>query len=108
VATCKVENTSTTNSLASTNFGEVNPNAKISFSFEKFSLLFSFFKSKNIRTDVMENMLEDIKSNYSLTGQKVAIDNGDFAKILFEYSTLIDRLNADQKNDLNRYIKSIN
>jgi hypothetical protein len=93
--------------MTSTNFGEVHPDAKITFSFEKFSYLFDFFKSKGINPVSMENVFTNVKANYSLTGQKVAIQNRDFAKILFEYSKLIDSLNDQQKEELNIFIKSI-
>ena len=107
VATCRSENTTSNSSLSSTNFGTLNPNAKISFSFEKFNLLFDFFRSKEISPVEMENVFTGIRPNYALTGSKVLIDNNDFGRLLSEYSKLIDRLDPKQKEDLNNYIKSI-
>ena len=95
-------------SMNSSNFGEVHPDAKIMFSFEKFNLLFNFFRSRKIDPVLMENVFGSVRSNYSLTGQKILINNQDLARILYEYSKLIDKLDTKQKEDLNIFIKSIN
>jgi len=108
IATCRNESNTSNSLMNSSNFGEVHPDAKITFSFEKFNLLFNFFRSRKIDPVLMENVFGTVRSNYSLTGQKILINNQDFARILYEYSKLIDKLDTKQKGDLNIFIKSIN
>ena len=107
IAACRNQNNASNSLMNSSNFGEISPDARITFSFEKFSLLFDYFKSKGISPDIMENVFGSVKSNYSLNGKKIGIANYDFAKILSEYSKLIDRLDTRQKEDLNIFIKSL-
>lgn len=107
VATCRNENNTNQALVSSSNFGELNPNAKIKFSFEKFNLLFDFFRARGINSSMLENSFQNIKSRYVLTGQKIPIDNSDFSRILSEYSKLIDSLSLKQKEELNVYIKSL-
>jgi hypothetical protein len=107
VATCRNGNNASSSTMNSSNFGELNPDAHIKFSFEKFNLLFDFFKSKDINTETLKARFNNIKSTYVVTTEKVAIANSDFALILNEYSKLIDLLNLKQKEDLNIYINSL-
>ncbi len=108
IATCRTEMNSAASTMNTSNFGNLSPHVKIKFSFEKFNLLFDFFKSKSIGVNTFENSFGTIKSKYILTGKKIDISNTDFAQILTEYSRLIDLLDTKQKNDLNIFIKSIN
>ncbi|HQY10661.1 MAG TPA: hypothetical protein PK133_00555 [Ferruginibacter sp.] len=85
----------------------LNPDARIRFSFEKFNLLFDFFRGRGIKSDLLENTFLNIRSRYVLTGQKISIDNSDFSQILAAYSNLIDSLSVKQKEELNTYIKSL-
>jgi len=104
VATCRNENN---NYLVSTsNFGKLSPDAKIKFSFENFSMLLEYFRSNSISADQLQSTFLNVKSRYQLTGQKIQIDNNDFAQILIEYSKLIDTLTITQKDALNKFIKS--
>lgn len=107
IATCRNENNIAPDSFNASNFGELDPYAMVKFSFEKFNLLFDFFKLKGIKTGVLENTFQGIKSRYVLSGQKIAIENSDFSKILSAYSKLIDALTQKQKEDLNNYIRSL-
>ena len=83
--------------MNSSNFGEVHPDAHISFSFGKFDLLFGFFDSKSINSNSLKNVFSNVKLNYLASSKKVSIANSDFAKILSEYSKLIDLLSTRQK-----------
>ncbi|MBS1509852.1 MAG: hypothetical protein JST86_03375 [Bacteroidetes bacterium] len=110
VASCKNQNNSASSgmTMGSSQFGVVNPDANISFHFEKFSKLFAYFKSKGIKADALQTDYNSVKSKYTLTGQKIHIANDDLGTILAEYSKIIDTLDDMQKADLNIFIKSLN
>ena len=93
--------------MNNTNFGEVHPDARITFSFQKFNLLFGFFESKSVNSNLMKNVFSSVKLNYAVSDKKVPIANSDFAMILSEYSKLIDQLSTGQKEELNIYIQSL-
>lgn len=107
VATCTNQNNTNPSLVSTSNFGVLNPDARIRFSFEKFNLLFDFFRGRGIKSDLLENTFLNIRSRYVLTGQKISIDNSDFSQILAAYSNLIDSLSVKQKEELNTYIKSL-
>jgi hypothetical protein len=88
-------------------FGEVHPEARITFHFEKFRKLISFFENKKRNTGELQNAIGSTSSKYSQTDDNTRICNEDFTILLTAYSNLIRQLDESQKNDLNIYIKSL-
>ena len=106
-ATCRNEYNTTSLTMDSFDFGVINPNSKIMFSFEKFNLLFNYFESKGINPILLQNTFLTFRSNYVLTGKKILVDNSELTQLLSEYAKLINKLNASQKEGLNNFINSL-
>lgn len=88
-------------------FGEVHPEARITFHFEKFRKLISFFEKKKRNTAELQNAIGSTSSKYSQADDNARISNEDFTILLTAYSNLIRQLDESQKNDLAIYIKSL-
>lgn len=88
-------------------FGEVNPNAQITFHFDNFKKLITFFDKKGINTNEFKNTINSTSSKYLQINDNAKISNNDFSNLLTVYASLIKQLDAAQKNDLNIFIKSL-
>lgn len=109
VATCKATPITASKGISMDDniFGDVHPDAKITFHFENFKKLSSFFQGEKISTINFENVVNSTSSKYNSTHDNASISNDDFTILLKEYSNMIIQLDENQKNKLNIFIKSL-
>lgn len=109
IASCKTEKIDDPKNLTMDEniFGEVNPNAQITFHFDNFKKLITFFDKKGINTNEFKNTINSTSSKYLQINDNAKISNNDFSNLLTVYASLIKQLDAAQKNDLNIFIKSL-